>query len=388
MQLLFYGYIPLLSLPMNLLCAAVMPVLLLGGWGNAVLGGLWLEAGVIAGSGLSFAASLFGRVSEWAAGLDGSILRLPAPYGVAVSVFAALMALLSRRIAFGRRRVRAACVLALSLAVLYIPRFCPAPRYVQLDVGQGDAALMRSGRRAILVDTGPADSYDALRYLRREGLFVDAVILSHMDEDHAGALGILLESEVEIPVVILPDGALGKSLFAGGTRTQEESQLSAAVRDALSRLDAKNVRVEPVAAGDNVCVNGVDIDVLYPPRGRISEADNEGSLLLHAKLEGVGFLLPGDLPSDAEPASVPDCDVLKAAHHGSKNATSSAFLTMARPEVTIISAGEGNYYGHPHDRVLEDLQAVGSRILRTDKHGCITLWLRNGGWIVRSFLKE
>lgn len=386
MQLLFYGYIPLLSLPMNLLCSMAMPLLMLGGWLNTVLGALWLDAGISAGRGLSFAASLFGSVSEWAAAHDGSILRLPAPYGIMVFVFAALMALLSRRIAFGRMRMRAASVLALSFVVLYVPRFCPAPRYVQLDVGQGDAALMRNGRRAVLVDIGPADSYDALRYLRSEGLFVDALILSHLDEDHAGALGVLLDSEVDLPAVILADGALGEALL--DEKTEERDEISLAVLDALSRLDEQGVRLETVAAGDHIRVNGIDFDVLCPPRGEWREGDNEGSLLLYAGMEGVSFLLTGDLPVSSEPAFVPDCDVLKAAHHGSKNATSPAFLAMAKPEATLISAGEGNYYGHPHDRVLADLRAVGSEILRTDEQGCITLWLHDGKWYAETFLDK
>ncbi|MFR5787042.1 MAG: MBL fold metallo-hydrolase [Christensenellales bacterium] len=79
--------------------------------------------------------------------------------------------------------------LAATLCILligYLPRFAPDARYVQLDVGQGDAAVLRHGRQATLVDVGPAGCYDVLRYLRHEGLYVDALILSHLDEDHAG----------------------------------------------------------------------------------------------------------------------------------------------------------------------------------------------------------
>ena len=84
---------------------------------------------------------------------------------------------------------------------------------------------------------------------------------------------------------------------------------------------------------------------------------------------------------------MPDCEVLKVAHHGSKAATSDAFLAMARPELAIISVGE-NHYGHPTDRVLESLRHAGSHVLRTDECGCITLWLQEDGIRVESFFSH
>jgi competence protein ComEC len=113
---------------------------------------------------------------------------------------------------------------------------------------------------------------------------------------------------------------------------------------------------------------------------------NERSLLLHANAEDVSFLLTGDLPVDGEPDFVPDADVLKVAHHGSRNSTSDVFAAKASPSLALISVGKNNGYGHPHRRVLDALK--GAQILRTDMHGCITLRLRNGRYRAGTFLND
>lgn len=373
MQLMLYGYIPVLSLPMNLLCSALMPVLLLGGWCAVLLGMLWPKAGALAAGLLAHAASGFERLSLWAASMNHAIVRLPALPGACVLLFAALLMLLSRRFRLGRWRKQAACLTAALILLGYAPHLHPQARYVQLDVGQGDAAVLASGHRAVLVDVGPADSYEMLRYLRREGLLVEAVILSHLDEDHAGALDTLLASEVAIPAVIVPTQA-----------AQEEA--SAAVQAALERMARMGVPLQEVERGDRIMAGGATLDVLSPDDALTGS--NERSLLLHVRLENVTFLLTGDLTRDSEPREVPGADVLKVAHHGSGNSTSDAFLDQALPELALISVGANNRYGHPTGRVLDSLARVGAQVLRTDETGSITLWLRDGGYRIETYLRE
>ena len=84
------------------------------------------------------------------------------------------------------------------------------------------------------------------------------------------------------------------------------------------------------------------------------------------------LLTLGDLPADCEMEAIPDCDILKVSHHGSKYATSTALIGAASPQVALISVGR-NSYGHPSERVLGDLAAVGAQVLRTDQCGCITV---------------
>lgn len=372
MQLLLYGYAPLLSLPMNLLCSLIVPVLLLGGWTSALVGAACMPLGRAMARLLSWPAVWFERLSVYAASLPVSIVRLPAPYAASVLLFVLLMLLVSCRIRLGPRRRMAAVGVCALLALSYAPRFCPAERYVQLDVGQGDAALLRCGRHAVLVDVGPADSYDMLRYLRHEGLTVDAVLLSHLDEDHAGALGVLLGSEVGIPVVVMARGA-------------QMDEISPDVQEAMEALAAGDVPVLEARAGDRIEIQDFAFDVLSPDASLVGS--NERSLVLHTQVQDVSLLLMGDLPAGAEPDNLPDCDILKVAHHGSGNATSGALLNRVQPGLALISVGANNSYGHPAQRVLDSLAAAGAQTLRTDECGCITVWLHEGAYRVQGYLQ-
>lgn len=371
MTLRLYGYAPLLALPMNLLCGAMLPAVMLGGWAALLAGCICLPAGRLLGAAVGLPVRLFERVSIAVSSMDGAVARLPAPFALTVLLCALLMALASDRIRLGRGRRRAAILCAALIAGSYALRFCPSVRYVQLDVGQGDCAVLRSGRSCVLIDVGPGDSYDALRYLRSEGLEVSAAVLTHADADHAGALGTLLRSEVRIGEIILPEDAALESA-------------SEQVRAALALAQGLGVPVRAVSRGDVIEAAGFALWVLSPDGTLVG--DNERSLVLLTEVEGTRLLLTGDLPSDCEREDIPDCDVLKVAHHGSKNATSLAFLEQVTPELALISVGAGNRYGHPTQRVLGDLERVGAKVLRTDESGCITLWLRGGRRVVQTFL--
>lgn len=370
MQLLLYGYVPLLSLPMNMLCSMMMPIVLTGGWIVTVIGLLCPQtAGALAGW-LGQLSAGFEQISLQVASMEHAIVRLPAPHGLTVLLFAGLMLLLTDRIPFGRWRRQAAGMLCCGVLLGYMPRLNPSARYAQLDVGQGDAALLANGRSAVLVDVGPEDSYAMLRYLRHEGLLVDAVILSHLDEDHAGALETLLSSEIAIPRVIIAQEEAWKR-----TPSQAVSRLQ-------SFMEQKGIALQAVKAGDCIEAGGIALDVLAPDESH--SGSNERSLVLYADLQGVTFLLTGDLPWEAEPATVPPADVLKVAHHGSKNASSDRFLRQVRPKLAIISVGASNRYGHPAERVLASLEQVDARILRTDELGGIELWIRRDGYDIET----
>ena len=357
MQLMLYGYVPLLALPMNVLCGALMPVLLLGGWGVMLVSAASPALGCALGALVSWPARLLERLCLAAAECAFGIVRLPAPYAVTVLLAALLMGVCSRRVRISGRRARKALVLAALIMCSYLPRLDGSARYVQLSVGQGDGALLRSGRHAVLIDVGPASSYDMLRYLRSEGLFVDAVVLSHLDVDHAGALGVLLESEVAVPRLVMAEGA-------------ETGEIAPVVAQALEGACTGGVDVAHVAAGDRIDAAGFSLRVLSPDDALTGS--NERSLVLTGEVDGMTMLTLGDLPAACEMDSVPDCDILKVAHHGSRYATSAALIEAASPQVALVSVGR-NSYGHPAQRVLDDLTASGARVLRTDECGCITV---------------
>jgi competence protein ComEC len=107
-----------------------------------------------------------------------------------------------------------------------------------------------------------------------------------------------------------------------------------------------------------------------------AERQNDRSVVLTLDLYGRRFLLPGDLGEDGErrvlaslDAAPPRADVLKAGHHGSRTANGTEWLAAWRPREAVISVGRHNLYGHPHPDVVKRLNAMGTAVYRTDRHG-------------------
>ena len=372
-QLMGYGYFSFFALPFNLAISFLIPVMIVGGLlclAISVL--LWPPAAFLAWL-LRYPALLLERITKLAEILPDSILRLPAPETYTLFFLIAVAALCCPRFGFGKMRRAALIMFAAAAAASYAFRFDPSSRYVQLDVGQGDAAVLRKGRSAVLYDTGPTSDYDLLNYLRHEGLSVDAVFLSHMDADHAGGLLKLLRSEIRIARLVSAETDCGEDA-------------AESVKEAWTLAGEKGIQMDTVAAGCSVQAGSFSFDVLGPTDRM--RGDNARSLLLLTEMEGARILLTGDLPSSADPSEIPDAELLKVAHHGSKKSTDMRFLEQASPVLSLISVGAGNSFGHPSDRVLSDLETIGSAVFRTDECGCITVYPGPCRLRVQPFLKK
>ncbi len=243
---------------------------------------------------------------------------------------------------------------------------------VVLDVGQGDAILLRDGGRAVLVDGGGWARGDfaatvLVPALLAEGVHrLDAVLLTHDDRDHCGGL---LELVGTLPVrtvwVAPPPASLGESCAS------------------LLAAKALQAHRRPVV-GDQLRAGRWLLTVLKAdvPRGT---ADNDSSVVVRAEAAGLKVLLTGDLEAAgerellAELGSGLGATVLKVGHHGSRSSTTSAFLAAVQPRVAVISAGRGNRYGHPAAQVVERLQATGATVLRTDREGCLRVQVTDLG---------
>jgi competence protein ComEC len=237
------------------------------------------------------------------------------------------------------------------------------------DVGQGDSALVvtPSGRQ-VLVDGGP-ETESAIRALAGPmsagDRSLDLVILTHLDADHSrGLLEVLDRYRVAAVLVGVsdPDSALYPLWRAS--------------------MDRKGLAENPVHAGYRVILEpGVVLEVLNPPKKPIggSAADqNNNGVVLRLTHGDVSFLLAADIEAAAEnylvrDASPLESEVLKVAHHGSKTSTTAPFLRRVRPVVAVVSVGEGNRYGHPHQGVIDRLgEAVDPEgLYRTDRDGTI-----------------
>jgi competence protein ComEC len=137
------------------------------------------------------------------------------------------------------------------------------------------------------------------------------------------------------------------------------------------------VRLLRIDAGDRLVSGGLELDVLWPPksaRGQRPGADpNARSVVLLAHWRRFAMLLCGDAEAELAPLDPGAVDVLKVAHHGSEDAGLRALLDRTGPTLAVISAGEGNPFGHPAPETLRALAASGVDILRTDRDGRVTL---------------
>ena len=252
-----------------------------------------------------------------------------------------------------------------------------------LDVGQGDATLVRFAGATWLVDLGLGSmrGRDRLvpQLLRAGARRVDRAWVTHGDADHWGGLIDLLASPVRLDTLVLGEGS-----------TPPEKML-AALRAA--RHPPVVVRA---AAGWHRQGSAVSVRVLHPPPGFRPRDTNAGSLVLvlesRARAEApvpadmqprttmVPFriVLPGDLPREREAAVLASGGpgavvVAELAHHGSRTASSVGWWESTRPCLAVISVGRGNSYGLPHAETLAEATRRGVRVLRTDRDGAVRI---------------
>lgn len=311
-------------------------------------------------------------------------------------------------------RAAVAAGLALMIAAGYQPAYANGVGYIEfIDVGQGDCALITTPSGAhLLVDGGGTVSFrkasDAWRerrepfevgaktvvpLLKKRGIHrLDAVILTHGDQDHLGGLQAVLE---QFPVeALLINGSLAES------KTMAKFMETALSRRIPVYSAARGMTLKPD--------NETKLDFLYPLPAEEKEEtipyvekQNHRSLVFLLRMSGAAFLFTGDMDEAAEREvleleqkrdetaateagqaqdnlTLSPVHLMKIAHHGSKTSTSAAWLSYWRPVAALISVGASNSYGHPHPTVVERLESQRIRLFRTDQQGEVQLQVRDG----------
>ena len=238
---------------------------------------------------------------------------------------------------------------------------------VFLDVSQGDGIYIETpSKTTYFIDGGSADIQNLAKnriipFLKAKQIEkLDYVIITHTDQDHiAGMMDILEEKSIQIKTLLLPQ-----------TNLKEESY-----QNLVSLAEGNQIKIMYLKRGDKIIDGEVKIECLHPREDFIAKDKNEYSTVLGMTYREFSALFTGDLENEGEIAllehGLSSYDVLKVAHHGSKNATTEKLLEKVKPDIAVISCGIENRYGHPHREVLDRLEGI--RIYQTKEAGAITI---------------
>lgn len=235
-------------------------------------------------------------------------------------------------------------------------------KVVFFDVGQGDAILVSQGSNQVLIDSGKSGQV----ILEKLGKYVpfwdrkiEAVILTHPDQDHIGGFADVFKS-YQVETVLK-------------TNAESESKTFEVLKEYIS-----NEKSEVVEAKGGISLsfpNGSKMEIVYPSFSVSGKSDDTNSSSVVCLLENGQdkFIFTGDISGEKELSLigselVSNSRVLKVSHHGSKYSTTEDFLKKISPQDAIVSVGK-NSYGHPSEETIGRLKSFGVRILRTDEEG-------------------
>ncbi len=276
-----------------------------------------------------------------------------------------------------------------------------------LDVGQGDGIFMKGPEGGTyLVDGGSSDvkkvgQYRLESFLKSQGVgTLDYVLISHGDSDHMNGVEELIERQdigVKIRTLVLPVQEVWDEALTGLAKKARDYGIRVVVIEAGQSIREGEMAVTCIQPG-NTGIKSEDAgsrqENTVPETGSIIpvtaklEPGNGSSMVLAVRYGQFDMLLTGDTEGEGEKqltkrleASYQDCmwEILKVAHHGSKNSSTEEFLRLVQPTYALVSAGQENRYGHPHQETLERLTDVGSKVYSTQENGAIIVEVEDGG---------
>ncbi len=354
---------------LSLLTSFLLPTV--GGWGLSLT---------------AWAGGLFLRLIDLSARFSWTLEAYPTEGELfLLYLLLGLVALLLHR----RLRLRTALVLIGLTLAGFLPwdRLSPRLEITFIDVGQGDAALIRTpAGEEILIDgggfliPGKPHPFDVgrevvLPYLKRKGVKkIDLMILSHPHPDHYGGLQAIVDA---LPV---------KEFWWNGQSFPDTTF------DALmNRLQGAKLREihAPLSRG----FGAVRLDLLYPEKITPALGINDNCLVVKLTYGNSSFLFAGDIEEYAEQqlASAPGdlhATVLKIPHHGSRTSSSVPFIDAVAPRFAVASLADGNMFHFPHEGVLEKYERRGIKVFRTDQNGAVTFTTNGQSLIVKPFVNR
>ncbi len=411
-----YGEVSVCGIAVNLLLIPTSAWILGMGALSLLAGSLWLEAGIFLGASVELLLRFYEAVSVWASSLPGAVWICGCPQAWQSAAFYAGLLLLELRLWAGMPQGRSRwerLAWAAVLAVIFL-RLEPSFQAVFLDVGQGDAAVVKSrGGPAVLLDGGSTDvedvgSYRVLPALKYLGIgHLDYVLISHGDADHFSAVEELISAgEIGIGHLVVPvrylehAGENGKGGSAQGGGSAQEGESAQGGEDTglaglISLAGERGIPVLGAAEGSSLKAGAMEIRCLFPPADWTGSTENNGSVVWKVSCQGLRLLFTGDMEEEEERALLQsyggreeelEADILKAAHHGSRTSGGEDFLAAVRPRAAILSCGRDNPYGHPHQETLERLDGAGCRYFITAREGAVSVVQKGRRTEIRPYL--
>lgn len=236
-----------------------------------------------------------------------------------------------------------------------------------LDIGQGDATLIRTKDEVIMIDTGDVDQRDNLvQQLKDRNIStIDKLIITHPHADHLGGAYALFKNFTV------------KSVYDNGDQTTTNTY-----KTYLKNIQQQKIEYHQLSAGDELDLGGgVKFKVFSPTKEMIdNDSDlNNNSIVGQLRYNNFTMMFTGDAEKQAERTIANTYGdeikslVLKSPHHGSSTSSSDLFLKTLQAKDVLISCGVNNDYGHPHEQTLKRYQKYNMNVYRTDKMGTITI---------------
>ena len=395
----YFHRISVVTIPANI---TVVPIL-----------GLWIiPLGLFSAAALPFscgAAELFLQLAAWGLSVMMEIIRLwaglswssfwtitPNLYEMALFYLFLIFIYFLKRRPWVRMGVIVLAILMLADIGYWTYRVCfnKSLRVTFLDVGQANSALVEfpEGKK-MLIDGGgfPRDHFDVGKmvvapYLWHSKIYrIDYLVLSHPQSDHMNGLRFIARA-------FHP-----KEFWYNGDQVE-----TAPFKELMAIVQSKGIKtLLPVDLTGGRQINGVKVDLLHPEPGvhSLNPYDNKArlnnnSLVLKISYGGRSFLFPGDVEKPGEEILVSNAGralkshILLSPHHGSKSSSSLAFLRLVQPRICVISSGEGNFFGFPHQQTLKRLNDIDCIILRTDQAGAVQFLVSPAQFKVWTFLEN
>lgn len=233
-----------------------------------------------------------------------------------------------------------------------------------IDVGQGDSILIQSpSGQNMLIDAGDNNKGDTVvEYLKSQGVDkIDFLVATHPHSDHIGGMDNVIDNfdigKIHMPKVVHT------------AKTYE---------DVLKAIQRKSLKITATHSGMDIPLEGAKVEVLAPDKELKSDNLNDYSIVIKVTYGGNAFLFQGDAEKRTEEEILKaegdiKADVIKLGHHGSSSSNIQSYIDAVNPTYAVITCGEDNKYGHPHEEIMSLMEEKKISTYRTDIDGDIVI---------------